>query len=512
MQKVLNLFDFKQKVDYKTEILAGLTVAMTMIPESLSFALVADFPPRVGLYGAFIMGIITAIFGGRPGLVSGGAGATVIVLIALMKTHGLEYVFGAVAMAGVIQIIVGLLKLGKFIRLVPQPVMYGFVNGLAVIIFTSQLKQFKILVNGQYEWLSGSPLFIMISLVALTIAIILLFPKITKAIPASLVAILVVFGIVLLFNIDTKQVVDIASISGSLPPFHIPQIPFTFETFKIILPYGLIMAAVGLTEGLLTLNLVDEITGTKGNSNRECLAQGTANIANGFFFGMGGCPMIAQTLVNLSSGSRARLSGIIAALTILVIILVGAPVIELVPMAALIGVMIMVAIGTFEWASFKAFTKMPKPDIFVMLVVTLITIFLHNLALAVLIGVIISALVFAWESAKRIRARKYVDEAGVKHYELYGPLFFGSTTAFAEKFDVQNDPNEVIIDFAESKITDMSAIDAVNKITERYAALGKKVHLKHLSADCVELLKNAAAIIDVNILEDPTYKVVPGKK
>lgn len=512
MQKVLNLFDFKQKVDYKTEILAGLTVAMTMIPESLSFAILAGFPPLVGLYGAFIMGIITAIFGGRPGLISGGAGATVIVLIALMKTHGLEYVFGSVAIAGVIQIIVGILKLGKFIRLVPQPVMYGFVNGLAVIIFLSQLEQFKTLVNGQSEWLSGSPLLIMAGLVALTIAIILLFPKITKAIPASLVAILIVFGIVLLFNIDTKQVVDIASVSGSLPPFHIPQIPFTFETLQIILPYGLIMAAVGLTEGLLTLNLVDEITGTKGNSNRECLAQGTANIANGFFFGMGGCPMIAQTLVNLSSGSRARLSGIIAALTILAIILVGAPVIELLPMAALTGVMIMVAIGTFEWASFKAFTKMPKPDIFVMLVVTLITIFLHNLALAVLIGVIISALVFAWESAKRIRARKYVDEAGVKHYELYGPLFFGSTSAFAEKFDVQNDPTEVIIDFAESRITDMSAIDAVNKITERYAAVGKTVHLKHLSNDCVELLKNAAAIIDVNILEDPTYKVMPGKK
>ena len=509
MQKVLNLFDFKQKVDYKIEILAGLTVAMTMIPESLSFAILAGFPPLVGLYGAFIMGIITAIFGGRPGLISGGAGATVIVLIALMNSHGLEYVFGAVAFAGVIQIIVGLLKLGKFIRLVPQPVMYGFVNGLAVIIFLSQFEQFKTKINGQAEWLSGSPFLIMAGLVALTIGIIVLFPKITKAIPASLVAIIVVFAVVFLFNIDTKQVMDIASISGSLPPFHIPEIPFTLETLQIILPYGLIMAAVGLTEGLLTLNLVDEITATKGNSNRECLAQGTANIANGFFYGMGGCPMIAQTLVNLSAGSRARLSGIVAALTILVIILVGAPVIELVPMAALTGVMIMVAIGTFEWASFKAFTKMPKSDIFVMLVVTLVTIFLHNLALAVLIGVIISALVFAWESAKRIRARKYTDENGVKHYELFGPLFFGSTTAFSEKFDPQNDPNEIIIDFAESRITDMSAIDAVNKITERYASFGKKVHLKHLSSDCIALLKNAEAIIDVNILEDPNYKVVP---
>ena len=512
MTKIFNLFDFKQKVDYKIEVLAGLTVAMTMIPESLSFAILAGFPPLVGLYGAFIMGIITAIFGGRPGLVSGGAGATVIVLIALMNSHGLDYVFGAVALAGVIQIIVGLLKLGKFIRLVPQPVMFGFVNGLAIIIFMSQLEQFKAVVNGEVEWLTGSPLFIMAGLVALTIAIILILPKITKAIPASLVAIIVVFAVVLIFNIDTKQVVDIASVSGSLPPFHIPEIPFTLETLQVILPYGLIMAAVGLTEGLLTLNLVDEITGTKGNSNRECLAQGTANIANGFFFGMGGCPMIAQTLVNLSSGSRARLSGIVAALTILAIILFGAPVIELLPMAALTGVMIMVAIGTFEWASFRAFTKMPKHDIFVMLVVTLITVLLHNLALAVLIGVIISALVFAWESAKRIRARKYVDENGVKHYELFGPLFFGSTTAFSEKFDVENDPSEIIIDFAESKITDMSAIDAVNKITERYAAIGKKVHLKHLSSDCIDLLKNAEAIIDVNIMEDPTYKVAVDSK
>ena len=508
MQKVLNLFDFKQKVDYKIEILAGLTVAMTMIPESLSFAILAGFPPLVGLYGAFLMGLITAILGGRPGLVSGGAGATVIVLIALMNSHGLEYVFGAVALAGVIQIVVGLFKLGKFIRLVPQPVMYGFVNGLAVIIFLSQLEQFKDVVNGNSTWLSGTPLYIMAGLVALTIAIIVLFPKISKKIPASLVAIIVVFALVLIFNIDTKQVADIASVSGSLPPFHIPEIPFTWETFEVILPYGLIMAAVGLTEGLLTLNLVDEITGTRGNSNRECLAQGTANIANGFFYGMGGCPMIAQTLVNLSSGSRARLSGIVAALTILVIILVGAPVIELVPMAALTGVMIMVAIGTFEWSSFKAFTKMPKSDIFVMVIVTLITIFLHNLALAVLIGVIIAALVFAWENAKRIRARKFVDENGVKHYEIFGPLFFGSTTAFAEKFDVTNDPKEIIIDFAESRIADMSAIEAVNAVTSRYAKLGKKVHLRHLSADCIHLLKNAEAIIDVNIMEDPEYKVV----
>ncbi len=508
MKKVLNLFDFKQKVNYKTEILAGLTVAMTMIPESLSFAILAGFPPLVGLYASFIMGLITAVLGGRPGLISGGAGATTVVLIALMVSHGLEYVFGAVIIAGIIQIIVGLFKLGKFIRLVPQPVMFGFVNGLAIIIFMSQLEQFKVRVGDNVEWITGTPFFIMAALVALTIAIIVILPKFTKAIPSSLVAIIVVFAIVYFFGIDTKQVVDIASVSGTLPPFHIPDIPFTYEAFKTILPYGLIMAAVGLTEGLLTLNLVDEITGTKGQSNRECVAQGTANIANGFFFGMGGCPMIAQTLVNLSSGSRARLSGIIAAITILTIILVGAPVIELLPMAALVGVMIMVAFGTFEWASFRVFTKMPKHDIFVMLLVTLITVFLHNLALAVLIGVIISALVFAWDNAKRIRARKHIDENGIKHYEIYGPLFFGSTTTFMTKFDAVKDPEEIIVDFTESRIVDMSAIESLNKLTELYAKQGKKVHLKHLSSDCRKLLSNAEAVIDVNIIEDPTYRVV----
>ena len=423
MKAALNLFDFSQKVNYRTEILAGLTVAMTMIPESLSFAILAGFPPLVGLYGAFIMGLITAIFGGRPGLISGGAGATVIVLIALMKSHGLEYVFGAVALAGVIQILVGLLKLGKFIRLVPQPVMFGFVNGLAIVIFLSQLEQFKMTNSASAEWLTGTPLLIMAGLVTLTIGIVILLPKITRKIPASLAAIMIVFAIVTVFGIDTKKVEDIASVSGSLPPFHIPNIPLDLDTLQIIFPYALIMAAVGLTEGLLTLNLVDEITGSKGNSNRECVAQGSANILNGFFYGMGGCPMIAQTLVNLSAGARSRLSGIVAALTILVIILVGAPVIGKLPMAALTGVMIMVAIGTFEWTSLKIFKRMPKSDIFVMVVVTLITVFLHNLALAVLVGVIISALVFAWDNAKRIRARKHVDENGVKQEMEIGPSF-----------------------------------------------------------------------------------------
>jgi SulP family sulfate permease len=508
MKQVLSLFDFSQKVNYKNEFLAGITVAMTMIPESLSFAILAGFPPLVGLYAAFIAGLVTAIFGGRPGMVSGGAGATVVVVIALMRSNGIEYVFAAVALAGVFQILVGLFKLGKFIRLVPQPVMYGFVNGLAVIIFMSQLDQFKKVINGESTWLQGESLYIMLGLVALTIAIVVLLPKITKAVPSSLVAIIVVFALVLVFGIDTKTVQDIASVEGGFPPFHIPNIPWTFETLKLIAPYSLIFAAVGLTEGLLTLNLVDEITGTRGKSNRECIAQGSSNILNGFFNGMGGCPMIAQTLVNLSAGSRARLSGIIAAFTILIIILFGAPIIGKLPMAALVGVMVMVAVGTFEWASFRILNKMPRHDIFVIILVAVITIVLHNLALAVLIGVIISALVFAWESAKRIRARTYIDEKGAKHYEIYGPLFFGSTMNFMDKFDIATDPSEIIINFKESRVNDMSAIDALNNITKKYNDAGKTVHLKHLSSDCIQLLKNAEAVIDVNIYEDPNYKVM----
>ncbi len=511
MQKIINLFDFKQKVNYKNEILAGLTVAMTMIPESLSFAILAGLSPLTGLYAAFLMGLVTAILGGRPGMVSGGAGATVVVLIALAASHGVEYLFAAVVLAGILQLLVGVFKLGKFVRLIPQPVMYGFLNGLAVIIFMAQVAQFKVFENGVESWMGGISLYIMLGLTLLTIAIVFVLPKFTKAIPASLVAILVVFGIVYFFNIDTKKVIDIASVSGSFPSFHIPQIPFSLQTLTIIFPYALVMAGVGLIESLLTLNMVDEITNTKGQSNREAAAQGIANITNGFFGGMGGCAMVAQTLVNIGAGARARLSAIIGAVTILLIILVGGPVIEQIPMAALVGVMMMVAIGTFEWVSFRIINKMPKHDIFIGMLVAVITVVLHNLALAVLIGVVISALVFAWESSKRIRARKYVDEKGVKHYEIFGPLFFGSTTAFAEKFDVVNDPTEVIIDFKESKVVDMSAIEALNKITEKYHTQGKKIHLRHLSQDCRQLLKNAESVIDVNIIEDPTYKVMTNK-
>lgn len=506
------LFDFSKKINYKNELLAGFTVAMTMIPESLSFAILAGLSPLMGLYAAFMMGLVTAILGGRPGMVSGGAGATIVVLITLIQTHGVEYLLATVILAGIIQMMVGICKFGKFVRLIPQPVMYGFLNGLAVIIFMAQIEQFKITdSNGVAHWIQGTSLYIMGGLTAVTIAIVYFFPKITKAVPASLIAILIVFAIVFGFNIQTKTVADIAHISGNLPAFHIPQIPFSLDTLKIIFPYALVMAGVGLIESLLTLSMVDEITDTKGSANKESVAQGIANITNGFFGGMGGCAMVAQTLVNLNAGSRARLSGIIASVTILIIILVGAPFIEKIPMAALVGVMMMVAISTFQWVSIRIVNKMPKSDIFVGITVAVITIILHNLALAVLVGVIISALVFAWDNAKRIRARKYLDETGKRHYEIYGPLFFGSVTAFADKFDPANDPDEVIIDFKESRIVDMSAIDALNKLSKRYAQQNKTLYLLHLSEDCRKMLKNAEAVIEINIQEDPTYKVMPEK-
>ncbi|MBB4807915.1 SulP family sulfate permease [Chryseobacterium defluvii] len=500
-----------EKINYKNEILAGLTVAMTMIPESLSFAILAGLSPLTGLYAAFLMGLVTAVLGGRPGMVSGGAGATIVVLIALIQSHGVEYLFATVVLAGIFQMLVGVFKLGKFVRLIPQPVMYGFLNGLAVIIFMAQIEQFKITDNGIVHWLQGVPLYSMAGLTSLTLAIVYFFPKITKIVPASLVAIVIVFALVVGFDINTKTVADIAHISGNLPDFHLPQVPFSFDTLKIIFPYALIMAGVGLIESLLTLSMVDEITNSKGNANKESVAQGIANITNGFFGGMGGCAMVAQTLVNINAGSRARLSGIIASVTILVIILVGAPFIEKIPMAALVGVMMMVAISTFQWVSIRIINKMPKSDILVGITVALITIILHNLALAVLVGVIISALVFAWDNAKRIRARKHTDENGVRHYEIYGPLFFGSVTAFADKFDPMNDPDEVIVDFKESRIVDMSAIDALDKLSKRYHQQNKKLYLRHLSEDCRRMLKNAEAVIEVNIQEDPTYKVMPEK-
>ncbi len=512
MKAIIHLFDFKQKVNYKTEVLSGLTVALALIPEAVAFSLIAGLSPLIGLYAAFVMGLVTSVLGGRPGMISGATGAVAVVIAALVKTHGQEYIFATVILAGIIQMLAGIFKLGKFIRLVPQSVMYGFVNGLAIVIFLAQLVQFQAIdADGAHHWLTGSKLMVMLGLVLLTMLIIWGLPKLTKAIPASLTAILVVSAIVIGLNIETKTVGDIASIQGGFPPFHIPQIPFSFETLEIIFPYALIVAGVGLVESLLTLNLIDEITETRGRGNKECVAQGMANFTSGFFFGMGGCAMIGQSLINISSGARARLSGIVAAIMLLVFIMFGANLIEKLPMAALTGVMIMVAVGTFEWASLRSFGKMPLHDVLIIAIVAVVTVLLHNLALAVLIGVVIAALVFAWENAKRIRARKYTDEKGVKHYEIYGPLFFASVTAFNEKFDVLNDPDEVVIDFRESKVADMSGIEALNRITERYKKAGKQLHLKHLSGDCRRLLKNAEGIIDVNIIEDPAYKVATDK-
>jgi SulP family sulfate permease len=505
MKKYFNLFDLSQKVNYRIEILSGLTVSMALIPEAVAFALIAGLSPLTGLYAAFVMGLVTSILGGRPGMISGATGAVAVVIASLAMSHGVEYVFAAVVLAGVIQVIAGFLRLGKLMRLVPHPVIFGFVNGLAIIIFMSQIAQFK---DESGAWLTGAQMYWFLGLTLLTMLIIWGLPKISKAIPASLVAILVIFGIVLGFGIDTKNVGDIASISGGFPPFHLPMVPLKLETLMIILPYAGIVAGVGLIESLLTLNIIDEITETRGRGNKEAVAQGAANILSGVFSGMGGCAMIGQSLINISSGARARLSGIVAAVMLLVFIMFGAGLIEKMPMAALTGLMIMVAVGTFEWASFRTINKMPKSDIFVMVLVTLVTAVLHNLALAVLVGVIIAALVFAWDNAKRIRARKSIDENGVKHYEIYGPLFFGSVSVFNDKFDVLEDPDEVIIDFQESRVVDMSAIEALNKITERYQKVGKKVHLKHLSKDCLALLRNAEDIIDVNVMEDPKYKLM----
>ena len=505
MKKLFNLFDISGTINYKTEVLAGLTVSLALIPEAVAFAMIAGLSPLTGLYAAFVLGLVTALFGGRPGMISGATGAIAVVIVSLAVSHGVEYIFATVVLAGLIQMAAGFMRLGKLIRLVPHPVIFGFVNGLAIIIFMSQLDQFK---DASGNWLTGESLYTLLGLVLLTMLIIWGLPKITKAVPATLTAILVVFGIVLFVGIDTHTVGDIASIQGGFPPFHIPNVPLTLETLMIIFPYAAIVAGVGLIESLLTLNIIDEITETRGRGNKEAVAQGAGNILSGFFSGMGGCAMLGQSLINISSGSRARLSGIVASVMLLVFIMFGSGLIERVPMAALTGLMIMVAIGTFEWASIRAINKFPKSDIFVMVMVTLVTALLHNLALAVIIGVIIAALVFAWDNAIRIRARKSIDENGAKHYEIYGPLFFGSIIAFNEKFDVINDPDVVIIDFRESRVVDMSAIEALNKITERYQKIGKKVNLKHLSPDCRQLIKNAEEIIDVNIIEDPTYKVI----
>jgi len=507
MSPVLSYFA-QYRANVKNEVLAGLTTALALVPEVVAFALLAHISPLVGIGSAFIICLVTSVVGGRPGMISGAAGSVAVVIVALVAQHGVEYLFLAVVLMGLIQVGVGLLRWGKFIRLVPQPVVYGFVNGLAAIIFMAQLEQFKVRdAAGAEHWLAGSALLLMVGLVALTMAIVYLLPKLTKAVPASLVAIVVVSALVIGGSLPTKSVGDIASIAGGLPTLHWPQVPLTGATLALVLPYAVLMALVSLTESLLTLTVVDEMTDTRGRGNQECVALGLANLASGLTGGMGGCAMIGQTMVNLESRGRGRLSGVVAALALALFVVAGSSLIERLPLAALVGVMFMVVIGTFEWASLRILRKMPLTDVLVMLLVTVVTAVTQNLAVAVLLGVVVSALAFAWENAKRIRARKHVDAAGVRHYEIYGPLFFGSAQAFSEKFDVAADPTEVIIDFKESRVADMSAIEALHKLTERYHRAGKTVHLRHLSPDCRKLLSKAESIIEVNILEDPLYTV-----
>ncbi|MEM7673932.1 MAG: SulP family inorganic anion transporter [Verrucomicrobiota bacterium] len=496
----------------KDDVLSGLTVALALVPEAVAFAFVAGVEPLVGLYAAFMVGLIASIAGGRPGMISGATGALAVVVVSLVATHGLEYLFATVVLCGVLQITAGLFRLGKFIRLVPHSVMFGFVNGLAIVIFQSQLESFKLLNEaGEKVWMQGGELGLMLGLVVLTMAIIQFLPKLTKALPSSLVAIVVTSGLVIGFGLDTPAVGDVASVAGGFPAFHAPDVPFNLETLSIIWPFALTMASVGLIESLMTLTLIDELTETRGKGNRECIGQGLANLATGFFGGMGGCAMIGQSMINIRSGGRTRLSGISAALFLLLFILFIPNYIEKIPIAALVGVMFMVVIGTFEWTSFRILSKIPKVDAFVLVMVSLITVLLHNLALAVVAGVIVSALAYAWESATHLRAEVTKDEQGIKHYDLFGPLFFGSVKSFQDVFKPAEDPDEVIIDFKNSRVWDHSGIEAINSLTERYRKTGTKLHLRHLSEECRQLLDKAGSMIEVNIMEDPKYHVAEDK-
>ncbi len=489
------------------EVLAGLTVALALIPEAVAFSFVANVEPLVGLYAAFIVGLITAIFGGRPGMISGATGALAVVMVSLVAHHGVEYLFATVVLMGVIQIVAGLMRWGKFIRMVPHPVMLGFVNGLAIVIFLAQMSNFKI-ANGQGNevWMTGPALALTLGLVSLTMLAIFLVPKFTKMIPAPLVAIVGVTAVVLGLDLNVASVGDLASVAGGLPSFHVPTIPFDLASFKIILPYAFILAAIGLIESLLTLNLVAEMTETKGGASQECAAQGVANVVTGFFGGMGGCAMIGQSMINVESGARTRLSAISASLFLLGFILFGSSMIERIPLAALVGVMFMVVIGTFAWRSLKMMHRIPKQDAFVMVLVTGVTVF-TDLAVAVIVGVIVSALGYAWSQAKHIHAQTTVDAAGQKIYTIEGPLFFGSTTGFQDLFSPRNDPKEVVIDFKDSRVMDYSGLQMIDALAVRYEAAGKNLHLRHLSPDCKILLHRARKLVEVSVQEDPSYEV-----
>ncbi|MES9935544.1 MAG: SulP family inorganic anion transporter, partial [Sedimenticola sp.] len=487
--------------------LSGLTVALALVPEAVAFAFVAGVEPLVGLYAAFMVGLITATIGGRPGMISGATGALAVVMVALVAQHGVEYLFAAVVLMGLFQILIGMLKLGKFIRMVPYPVMLGFVNGLAIVIFLAQLKSFQVEdAAGQEQWLQGNALWIMLGLVALTMAIIHYLPKLTKAIPSSLAAIITVSLIVIGLGMESRTVGDMASIAGGFPEFHVPMVPLTWETLEIILPYSVILAAIGLIESLLTLSLIDEITETRGRGNTECIGQGVANTVTGFFGGMGGCAMIGQSMINVNSGGRGRLSGISAALFLLIFILFASDLIEMIPLAALTGVMFMVVIGTFEWSSLRIMGKIPRTDAFVIVLVSAVTV-ATDLAIAVVVGIIVSALVFAWEHAKHINVVTYEGRLGSKVYELHGPLFFASVKNFQELFDPKNDPDDVVVEFQHSRVMDHSAIEAIDTLAERYMKADKRLHLRHLSAECHQLLRKAGDLVEVNVIEDPRYRV-----
>lgn len=492
---------------FKNEILSGLTVALALVPEAVAFAFIAGVEPLVGLYAAFMVGLLAAIFGGRPGMISGATGAMAVVMVALVAEHGVEYLFAAVVLTGLFQMGAGVLRLGKFIRIVPHPVMLGFVNGLAIVIFLAQLQSFQTTTpDGVTQWLSGQALLLFGGLVVLTMSIIHWLPKLTGAFPASLAAIIAVSLLVLGLDLDTKTVGDLASIKGGLPTFHIPSVPFNFETFMIILPYAFILAAVGLIESLLTMSLIDEVTNTRGRGNRECMGQGIANSVTGLFGGMGGCAMIGQSMININSGGRQRLSGVAAALFLLIFILFASPLIERIPMAALVGVMFVVVIATFEWSSLRIMGKIPATDAFVLILVSMVTV-ATDLAIAVVVGVIVSALVFAWEHAKHINITTYDDQQGSRVHELNGPLFFGSVKNFLELFNPEHDPEDVIIEFQNSRVADHSAIEAIDTLAERYIKAGKTLHLRHLSEECRQLLRKAGDLVEVNVMEDPRYHV-----
>lgn len=513
MEYKLSLLSFEKVTsqEVKINVLSGLTVALAMVPEAIAFALIAHVSPLTGLYAAFIIALITSAFGGRPGMISGATGALAVVMVALVVQHGVEYLFATVVLMGLLQILFAVAKLGKFIRMVPHPVMLGFVNGLAIVIFLAQFGHFKsVAPDGTTTWMSGNALYMMLALITITIAIIYLLPKLTKAIPSTLAAIAVVsFGVALL-NIDTKTVGDLGSIAGGMPAFHLPNVPFNIDTLKIVFPYALILAAIGLIETLLTLNLIDDMTDTRGQPNRESMAQGAANVVTGFFGGMGGCAMIGQSMINVNNGALKRLSGIATALFLISFILFASKWIEMIPLAALIGVMFVVAEKTFEWGSLRLFGKVPKQDIFVGLLVGGVTV-IADLAIAVILGVIVSALVFAWEHAKQISVKSYMDDKGWKIYELQGSLFFASIAAFQNLFIPINDPDDVVIDFKNAKVVDHSAMAAIDGLALRYSNAGKKLHLKHLSADCLELLDNAKGMIEINVMEDPKYHVADNK-